>query len=104
MLERLSASDSRYKETEDELARAAGDHQRVSELAQERAELESIVSAYRRYQSVNEELEQARLLLDGDDLSIHDLAHAEVARLAPALRALAGELRSMLPPRHPRAS
>src|SRR3990172_5244041 len=104
MLERLSAVDNRFKEIEDELARAAGDHQRVAELAQERAELESIVSAYRRYQSVNEELEQARLLLDGDDLSIHDLAHAEVARLEPALRELEEELRSMLLPRDPRDS
>jgi len=104
MLERLSAVDNRFKEIEDELARAAGDHQRVAELAQERAELESIVSAYRRYQSVNEELEQARLLLDGDDLSIHDLAQAEVARLEPALQELEEELRSMLLPRDPRDS
>jgi hypothetical protein len=34
MLERLSAVDDKFREIEDDLARAASDHQRVAQLAQ----------------------------------------------------------------------
>jgi peptide chain release factor 1 len=104
MYEKLSAIEKRFEDIEEELARAAGDYQRVAELAQERAELEPIVSAFRRHQSLSRELEQARLLLDGDDATIHDLAQAEVARIEPALNELEERLRSLLLPRDPRDS
>ena len=102
MLERLSLVDDRFREIEDELARAASDHQRVAQLAQERAELEPIVTAYRNYQTLEDELEQARALLESDDPGIHELARAEVARIEPALAQLEEELRTMLLPRDPR--
>jgi peptide chain release factor 1 len=102
MHEKLSAIEDRFKEIERELARAGGDHQRVTELAQERAELEPIVSAYRRYRGLSEELEQARSLEQADDPGMRDLAQAEVARIEPALQELEEELRSMLLPRDPR--
>jgi peptide chain release factor 1 len=104
MEEKLSAIENRYKDIEDELARAAGDYQRVAELAQERSELEPLISAFRQYRSLSEELEQARALLDGDDLTIHDLAQAEVDRIDPTLHALEEQLRSLLLPRDPRDS
>jgi peptide chain release factor 1 len=104
MHEKLSAVEDRFKEIEHDLVRAGADHQRVAELAQERAELEPIVSAYRQYRDLSKELEQARLLLDGDDQEIRDLAQAEVARLEPALQDLEEQLRTMLLPSDPRDS
>jgi peptide chain release factor 1 len=104
MQEKLSAVEDRFQEIESELAEAGANHQRVAELAQERAELEPIVSAFRQYRSLSEELDQARSLQAGDDPGIRDLAHAEVTRIEPVLQELEQELRSMLLPRDPRDS
>ena len=65
MLEKLAEVESRYIELEAMMADPAisADYERVAELAKERAGLQDIVDAYRRFQRQAKELEGARELL-----------------------------------------
>jgi peptide chain release factor 1 len=102
MLEKLQGIAARFEALERELAAAAMQPQRMAELARERANLEPIVTAFREYQVVQEQLEQARGLRASDDPDLRALAEAETEELTPRLEALDRRLRSLLVPRDPR--
>jgi peptide chain release factor 1 len=102
MLDKLSGIDARFRDIDEEIAQAGENYQQVAVLAQERSDLEPIVSAYREYRSLSEELEQARTLFDSDDLGMRELAEAEIAEIEPKIVDLEEQLKSMLLPRDPR--
>jgi len=102
MLDRLQGIDRRFRELDEQMARSAADYQRVAELAQERAQLEPLVAAYREYRAAQEQLEQARGLAAGDDRELRSLALAEAKELEPRLAELEERLRTLLLPRDPR--
>jgi peptide chain release factor 1 len=102
MLEKLQGIVARFEALERELAAAAMQPQRIAELARERASLEPIVTAFREYQVVQGQLEQARGLRGSDDPDLRALAEAEMEELTPRLEALDRRLRSLLVPRDPR--
>src|SRR3972149_784111 len=84
------------------MADAAQTHQRLAQLAQERSDLEPVVSACRTYRTMADQREQARGLSSEADPELLLLAQEEVAELEPQLEALEAELRSLLLPRDPR--
>jgi peptide chain release factor 1 len=102
MFEKLAGVEERFKSLAQEMADAADDYQRLAELAQERSDLEPVVTAYREYRQIQEQLEQAEALSGGDDSDMRELAEAEIAKLQPKLEELEKALRSMLVPRDPR--
>lgn len=102
MLEKLSGIEERFKAIDVEIAQASEDYQQVALLAQERADLEPIVNAYREFRTLNEELEQAKTLLDSADEGMRMLAEAEIEELKPKISSLEEQLKSMLLPRDPR--
>ncbi len=84
------------------MAEAGEDYQRVAELAQERAEIEPIVTTLRQYRGVLDEIEQAEGLLASEDGEMRELAEAELVKLRAQEAELESELKSMLVPRDPR--
>ncbi len=105
MLDKLAGIEARYEELERLMADPAvlADHTRVAELAQEKAELEDIVQAYRAYRRVTEQLEDARLLLEDEtDDELRALAEVEIIELRAQEAELAAELKRMLLPKDPR--
>lgn len=102
MIEKLEGIEDRFKQIDLEMAEAGQDYQRVAELAQERAELEPLVSTFREYRAALTELEQARQLSGSSDDDLRELAELEVDRLEAQLVELEDELKSMLVPRDPR--
>jgi len=102
MLEKLQGIASRFEALEHELAAAAMQPQRMAELARERAGLEPVVTAFREYREVQEQLEQARGLRSSEDPDLRALAEAETEELGARLEALDRRLRSLLIPRDPR--
>jgi peptide chain release factor 1 len=102
MLEKLKGIAARFEALEQELAAAAIQPQRMAELGRERAGLEPVVTAFREYQVVEEQLEQARGLRTSEDAELRALAEAETEELAPRLEALDRRLRTLLVPRDPR--
>jgi peptide chain release factor 1 len=102
LIDKLAGIEGRFQAIDGEMAEASDDYQRVAELAKERADLEPIVTAYREYKSLSNDLEQAKNLLDSEDEGLRELAEVEVAELEPKLEILEQELRGMLLPRDPR--
>lgn len=102
MLEKLAGIEQRFIDLDRELVEAGEDYARVAKLAQERSDLEPIVTAYRDYQSLLEQREQALALQDGEDEELRELAVMELAELEPGLEKLEMRLKSLLIPRDPR--
>ena len=102
MFEKLAGIESQFQALEQEMAEAAQNHQRLAQLAQERSDLEPVVSAFRTYRTMADQLEQARGLSSEADPELLLLAQEEIAELEPQLEALEAELRSLLLPRDPR--
>ncbi len=102
---KLAGIEARYDEIEKLLAdpEVIVDYERVAELAQEKAELEEIVSASREYNRVLKELEEARELLAAEgDPDLAELAEAEIDGLIERRNALEERIRTLLLPRDPR--
>ncbi len=105
MLERLAGIEARYEELNTLIAdpKIATDYQLVARYAQERAELEPIVAAYREYRSVLQELEEARELLEEEsDPEMRELAEVEIEELSRRRTELEAELKRLLLPKDPR--
>ncbi|HEY8414529.1 MAG TPA: peptide chain release factor 1 [Thermaerobacter sp.] len=110
MLERglqdaVAARVARFEAIERQLAdpAVAADPRRWQPLAQERGELEPLVTAYRRWQAVLDDLEAARSLLrESDDPDERTYLADEVERLDAERARLEGELRRLVLPRDPR--
>jgi peptide chain release factor 1 len=102
MLEKLKGIATRFEALEQELAVAATQPQRMADLARERAGLEPVVTAFREYQAVQEQLEQARGLRSNEDPDLRSLAEAETEELTSRLEAIDRRLRGLLVPRDPR--
>lgn len=102
MLEKIAGIEARYLAIDEEMAIHAMEHQRVAELAQERAGLEPIVTAYREYRSLMEQISQAEALSASEEGEMRELAEAELATLHPKQEALERQIKSLLIPRDPR--
>ena len=105
MLEKLAGIEARYTEIEQMMAdpEVAVDYERMAELAQEKAELEEIVSAYREYRRVEEEIEAAEALLDGEeDDDLRALVRDELDTLCARRDRQIPRLRELLLPKDPR--
>jgi peptide chain release factor 1 len=102
MLEKLIGIEKRYAEINQELLNVGDDYQRAAELNKERIDLEPLVEKANAYRQALDNLEEARLLLDGDDQDLRMLAEAEILELEPRIEQLEKELKSMLLPKDPR--
>jgi len=105
MFDKLAGIEKRYDELEGWMAdpKIAQDYEKVAEYAQERAELEEIVSTFRTHKEIDAELGGARLILaDEADEELRALAHDEVERLGSRLEQLESQLKQLLLPQDPR--
>ena len=102
MLDKIAGIESRYDEINQLLQEVGDDYQRATELAQERAELESIVETAQEYRRALASLEDAHSLVGGEDTELQELAQAEITELEPVVEKLEHTLKSMLLPKDPR--
>jgi peptide chain release factor 1 len=105
MFEKLEGIEARFRELEEMLADpdVVQDYEKVAEYAQERAEIEPIVTTYRRFKNVQEELDGARLILgEAEDEELRKMAQDEVDRLENALPQIEERLKRLLVPKDPR--
>jgi len=105
MLDKLEQIEARYDELMQLMAdpEVAQNHVRVTELAKERAELEEVVTTYREFKAVSEELEDTVELLEDDiGAELRELAEMEVVELEERKQALRDEMRRLLLPKDPR--
>src|SRR3954470_13982388 len=103
MFERLDAVAKRYDEIEQELVQAAeaGDTERLTELARERAEIEELVTAYREYQRIAAQLADTEALANGSDPDMAELARDDLSGLKAQRDSAEARLRELLVPKDP---
>ena len=105
MLEKLAAVEERYIELEHLMAdpTVAADYTLVAEYARERAELESVVNAFRELQQLEQELVDARSMVGEDDSpDMQTMIQEEIASLEERREALSEQIRLLLIPKDPR--
>lgn len=79
------------------------DHVKLTDLAQERSDLQPLVEAYRRHRALSAELEDTRELVEmSEDPEMVEMAEDEVDHLESELEALEEEMRFLLVPKDPR--
>ena len=102
MLDRLRSLSERFFEIEDLLARpeVATDHDRVHELARERASLQEVVGLYERHVRLTRQMEDAgAIFAEGGDEELRALAQEEMDSLERQRDALEGQMRLALLPK-----
>jgi peptide chain release factor 1 len=102
LVDKLAGIEQRYDELNHLLMEVGDDYQRAAELNKERIDLEPIVGKAREYHRTLDRLDEARSLIDGDDIDLKMLAEAEILDLEPKLERLENEIKSMLLPKDPR--
>ncbi|MBC7252196.1 MAG: peptide chain release factor 1 [Anaerolineae bacterium] len=105
MLDKLTLVEERYEELNRLMAEpsVATDPVRLAEYAQEQAEIEPLVQAYREYKSVLDELAQTQSMLHDDGLGedMRELVAEEIETLKKRRSELEHQLQMMLLPKDP---
>ncbi|MBW1902756.1 MAG: peptide chain release factor 1 [Deltaproteobacteria bacterium] len=103
MFAKIKEIEQRYDEFESKLARPEiiQDRNVYRKVAKEHSLLAPIITTFRRYQSIQEEIESNKTLLDDPDLEIRKLAKEEIDMLSSDLTHLEKELKILLIPKDP---
>lgn len=104
MLDKLAEVEKRYEQLEQLLTdpQMMGKQREYSKIAKERAELEEIVSCFREWRRLEQEIKANRELLNEGDDEIRELAKEELAALREREETLEGRLKSLLVPKDPK--
>ncbi|HET6443908.1 MAG TPA: peptide chain release factor 1 [candidate division Zixibacteria bacterium] len=105
MQEKIAKIAERYDELERKMADPENfaDYQKMTELAQERSEIQQIVQCYHQSLDVAHALEETHELLAlAEDPEMVSMAEVEIADLDAKLAELDGQMRSLLVPKDPR--
>jgi peptide chain release factor 1 len=79
----------------------ATDPEQLMALGRERAEIEDLVTAYRQLQDVEQQINEAELMKQGDDAELASLADEEIAELSGQRDELSARIRELLVPKDP---
>ncbi len=105
MFDQIAKVVTRYEEIERQMVDpdVVTDHVRLTELAQERADLQPLFEAHGRYQKILADIDDARELAQSEeDREMVAFMNAEVDRLEGQKEVLEQEMRRLLVPRDPR--
>ena len=104
MLDKLKLIEDRYEELNRLMAdpEVATDHTKLTEYAQEQAEIADLVQTYRRYKALEQELEDTRALIEmEDDPEMLGGTEQDLARIEEGMAALYDRMKLMLLPKDP---
>src|ERR687887_2309619 len=103
LLDKLTEVEKRYQELEAVLSRSdvASNPKEYARLAKERSSLEEVVTCFRDWRKVGEEIESSKPLLEDSDPAVRELAREELSSLRDKYERLEEELRRLLLPKDP---
>ncbi len=103
MLDKLAEVEKRYEQLEQLLSdpQLMGKQREYSKVAKERAELEEIVSCFREWRRLEQEIKANRDLLEEGDDELRELAKEELTNLRQREEELESRLKSLLLPKDP---
>ncbi len=101
--ERLDESEARFQELTARMADPAviGDSEQYRKTTKAQSELAELVTKYREWKKAEQELRDARAMLEETDPDLRQMAELEVTRLEPQVSAIEQELQIMLLPKDP---
>ncbi|MFC2056182.1 PCRF domain-containing protein, partial [Chloroflexota bacterium] len=102
MMNQLEKIEKRYQEIEQQIAvpEIAFDSKQLQKLAQERANIESVVTKYREYKAAAKSLEEVKAMrIEGLDEEMSELVNQETENLEAQLESLLQELKLALLPK-----
>jgi len=105
MIDKLTGIEARYEELNRLLADPAvtGDYNKLRDYGQERAEIQPIVDAFRDYQAVRKQLDEAReLASDTSEDDMLAMVQEEITQLESRRADLEARLKSLLLPKDPK--
>lgn len=104
MIEQIQQVVTRYEDIEVQMTDPAvlADHVRLTELAQESAEIKELVDAYREYEKLSQEREDAQEMMELEEGEMADLASEEVKTLTDDIETLEQKMLRLLLPKDPR--
>jgi len=103
MFDKLIGVEERFIDVEKQLSdpKVVQDRDAYQKYVREHADLNKIVTAYRRYKQTLQNLEESQELLKDSDPEIKDLARDEIAALTRERDTLEDELKTLLLPKDP---
>ncbi len=103
IFDKLAQVEARYQELESQLTdpEILAKQSQFQKLAKERSNLEPLITTYRMYQKINQELEQNKLLLRDSDSELRSMAKEEEQRLLSEKEACESQLNLLLLPSDP---
>lgn len=105
MLEQIARVVKRYDEIERQMTdpQVIADYEKLTKLAQERSEMEPIVSAYHEFMALQQALEDTReLAASAEDKEMAALVEEEIGRIETQQTALEHQMLKLLIPQDPR--
>jgi peptide chain release factor 1 len=101
--ERLDEAEAQYNDLTAKMADPAviNDAEQYRKVTKAQSELTDIVTKYRDWKKVDQELEDARVMLEDDDADLRQMAELEVSRLEPLIAEVENELNLLLLPKDP---
>ncbi|MBP8002052.1 MAG: peptide chain release factor 1 [Chloroflexi bacterium] len=105
MLHQIAQIVARYEELERQMTEPdiLADYSKLTELAQERSDIEPIVQAYQAHAAAMHQLLSAQEMVEQEtDPGLKEMAQEEVTALNEQLTALEAEMRQLLVPKNPR--
>src|SRR5579863_6488361 len=103
MLDKLKVIEDRYAELERRINDPAviANNREYAVAAKERSQLGEVVAAIREYRRILNEIADHRIVLEGDDAELRDLAKAELPSMQRQQAAVEERLKLLLAPRDP---
>ncbi|HEX5370876.1 MAG TPA: peptide chain release factor 1 [Dehalococcoidia bacterium] len=103
MQDKLRNLEERYEELTRQMGEpeVLADFQKLQTLAKERSSLEDVVSIYRQLRDVQDQVDEARQLIESDDPEMSRLARDELSTLEPEQERLEQKLKLSLLPADP---
>ena len=103
LLDKLTEVEKRYQEIEDALGRSevVSNQKEYAKLGKERSSLENLVTCFREWRKVANEIESSQLLLEDSDPAVRELAQEELVDLQEKYARLEAELHHLLIPKDP---
>jgi peptide chain release factor 1 len=102
-IDRLQEAEDRYSELTAKMTDSAvlNDPEEYRKVAKAQSELEELVGKFREWKRTDQELRDARVMLEESDPDLRQMAELEVVRLEPEGAALENELHVLLLPKDP---
>ena len=100
---RLDQTEVRFEELSQQLAdpEIISDGDRYRKAAKQRSDLEEVVTRYREWKRVDNDLEQALSMVADSDPELKQMAADEISRLEPVKQRIEEELKVLLLPKDP---